>query len=57
VERAALCDLGGESMEKPDPHVGAMLDLELVPLLGLGRIDEVEDQSGVEADLAVVVVG
>ena len=57
VEGAPLADLGGEPLEETGLHVGAVLLLELLPLLGLGGVEEVQHHVGVQAERAVVVVG
>jgi hypothetical protein len=52
VQGTTLGDLRSEPMKKPDLYDDPVLNFELLPLLGLGRVDEVEDQIGVETERA-----
>ncbi len=57
AERPLLRDLGSQPLKEPSLDLGAMLGLQLLPLLGLGRIDKVEDRLGVKTELPLVVAG
>ena len=56
VESPTSLDLLGESLEEPLFDLFAVLDLELLPRLGLGSVDEAEESLSIEATRAVVVL-
>ena len=56
VEGPAPGDLAREPAEEPGLDVGAVVLSELLPLLGLGGQEEVDDVRGEQAERAVVVL-